>query len=629
MWRVLGSYLRCTSPAVRFGFSTAYKYSSLQDIQTELINIQSPDKISDIMLEFITNSQAIAQNTDKHQIIKFLDFLDKRNADPRLYSIIPELLDHKKLTKLTHNEIVYITWKLSLKASALRNTNIFYKLETTLEDTIQNFPADSYKNIVSNFLNVYKNHWKLTNPKFANALLEGMHKNARYMLKEPKIMLFIGKLAKDFYDLGINLESHIYNLFKSNISSRDLQRLNNKTLSFLGNGISQVFCVNSSKPNIQLSDGKEFFDVWADILLEKSQLNLLSIEEAASSLRPFVVLDRGNEELLNKLEAVVFSDLKHLSFQTFNSLFYVYHKRIKFDHSYMINYIWGNLTKEVVRRNYSIPVEYFSGILVRLLAGSKDYGIYCDKETSKFLVDKIYDPWIQNASPKLKCKYYTTLLAYLTHAAYDLELTYFKDIDNYYTQYMRSDDSEGITNYALHAIRRQLLDSSFWDLFVERWGEIRKDETEILKFYILLTSLKLTSPEVYGRLEEEYNVEEDRIRYAEEYKKNHTQSNFKSAYFQNKVEEILKQNNIEFETEYFDEFYIDIALPQQKLAFELNGPLHYVLPSSNLNGKSEFRCILLRKLGWRVVNISFRTVKHERFDNSLFSILKSYMVNSS
>lgn len=627
MWRVLGSCIRSRQPVCAYRFSTVFNHTSLSDIQTELTNLHSPEVISDIMQNFISNSQAIAQNTDKHQIIKFLDFLERRNLDPKLYAIIAELMDHTRLQKLTHNEMVYITWKLTNKSKDLKNTNIFYQLETTLEDSLAKYPAASYKNILGNFVSLPKDRWKLSSTRFANAILGGLHRHGRYILREPKIMYYLGKLAKEFQELGVDMESHILMLFKAQISKSDLIDINPRAFSFIGNGISQIFSAFGSKARIPLSDGEEFFDFWSEIILDRIDQNIMTVDEVATSLRPFIILDRGDENFLIRMEEIVFSQLSSLPFPTFNSLFVVYHKRIKFDYQYMINFIWCNLIKDIVRRDRSIPIEHFPGILVRLFVGSKDYGFYCDKETLDFLIAKIYDPWVNNTTPQFKCKYYTTLLALLTHAAYGLDIRTFEHIDSLYTQYMRYDDIEGTANYALHAIRKQLVDSNFWDLYVERLGDILKDDFDHTKHYMTLTGIKLLNPELYVRLEEEYDIEKERLRLQEMYKQHHQSGIFKQAFFQNRIEDIFQQKGLSFEAEHFDELFIDVAIPDQKLAFELNGPLHYVLPGSYLNGKSEFRALLLRKLGWRVINISFRSVKLEKFDEQLFSIMKSYMVN--
>ena len=627
MWRVLSSCIRSRQPVCAFRFSTVFNHASLKDIQTELTKMQSPEAISDILQNFISNSQDIAKNTDKHQIIKFLDFLDRRKLDSKLYAIIPELLDHTTLENLTHNEIVYISWKLSYKSKELRDTKIFYQLEKTLESTIATYPAASYKNFLGNFVSLPKDRWKVSSVKFANAIMEGLHKHGKYILKEPKVMFYLGKLAKEFQELGVDMERNILTFFKGHISKSDLDKMSPKALSMIGNGISQIFSALEVRPRIPLLDGTEFFDVWGKIILERIDSNAMDLDEITTSLRPFVILDKGDEDFLLKLEQNVFPQLSNLPSPTLNSLLVVYHKRVKFDHTYMVNYILGAITQEIVRRNHDIPVEYFPSILVRLWVCSKDYGMYCNKETRDFLIHKIYDPWVNKTTPQFKCKYYMTLLGFLGQAAYELDMRTFKDIDDSYTKYMRYDDIEGTANYALHAIRKQLLDSKFWDLYFERWGEIKENDFHFTKNYMTLTGIKLLNPELYARLEDEYEVEKDRLRLQAMYRKHHGSGLFKEAFFQNRIEDILSSKGVNYKSEYFDELFIDIALPEQKLAFELNGPLHYVLPGSYLNGKSEFRALLLRKLGWRVVHVTFRSVKLDKFDEQLYSILKSYMVH--
>jgi very-short-patch-repair endonuclease len=63
---------------------------------------------------------------------------------------------------------------------------------------------------------------------------------------------------------------------------------------------------------------------------------------------------------------------------------------------------------------------------------------------------------------------------------------------------------------------------------------------------------------------------------------------------------ILKDKNVKFETEYFNNYYIDIAFPDYKIGLELSGPGHYLFPALILNGRSENRKQTLEKLGWKI-----------------------------
>lgn len=63
------------------------------------------------------------------------------------------------------------------------------------------------------------------------------------------------------------------------------------------------------------------------------------------------------------------------------------------------------------------------------------------------------------------------------------------------------------------------------------------------------------------------------------------------------MEEILAANNLPYEREYYDDYYIDLAIPSLKLAIEIQGPTHYVYPRSCLNGRTLNKIRNLKKKG--------------------------------
>ena len=71
------------------------------------------------------------------------------------------------------------------------------------------------------------------------------------------------------------------------------------------------------------------------------------------------------------------------------------------------------------------------------------------------------------------------------------------------------------------------------------------------------------------------------------------------------TEEFLTEKGVAFESEHFDMYFIDIACPEQKVAIEIAGPNHYVLPAKTLNGSSLLKNRNLKALGWNTCVIPF------------------------
>ena len=67
-----------------------------------------------------------------------------------------------------------------------------------------------------------------------------------------------------------------------------------------------------------------------------------------------------------------------------------------------------------------------------------------------------------------------------------------------------------------------------------------------------------------------------------------------------KMRKYLDMRKVKYESEFYDEYYIDLAIPDLKIGIEIGGPGHYLYPENILNGKTENRRKTMEKLGWKM-----------------------------
>eukprot|EP00743_Colponemidia_sp_Colp-15_P006797 GILK01007330.1.p1 GENE.GILK01007330.1~~GILK01007330.1.p1 ORF type:complete len:629 (+),score=103.54 GILK01007330.1:60-1946(+) len=83
--------------------------------------------------------------------------------------------------------------------------------------------------------------------------------------------------------------------------------------------------------------------------------------------------------------------------------------------------------------------------------------------------------------------------------------------------------------------------------------------------------------------------------------------------FEQTVRQCLDNLQERYQAEYMDVYTIDFALPDEKIAIEVHGHLHYMANAHKLNGSTRLKHRLLKALGWKVVDIAFFEL--ESFDS--------------
>jgi very-short-patch-repair endonuclease len=93
----------------------------------------------------------------------------------------------------------------------------------------------------------------------------------------------------------------------------------------------------------------------------------------------------------------------------------------------------------------------------------------------------------------------------------------------------------------------------------------------------------------------------------------------RGSHLHREVENLLREKQVSFISEFYDDYFIDIVIPQLKIALEISGPGHFLHPGFKLNGKSYNKQEILKAKGWQVYSFSYYSSK------SLASFLSSIL----
>jgi very-short-patch-repair endonuclease len=159
-----------------------------------------------------------------------------------------------------------------------------------------------------------------------------------------------------------------------------------------------------------------------------------------------------------------------------------------------------------------------------------------------------------------------------------------------------------------HAVARlHYAREDFWSLVIAHIPTILQDEKQSGYLYSSLLQLRFAQPSLHSRLMSLPDMQACYPSISAGWKQQRAKDlTLSKESFQTKqVEAFLTAHNIKYQAEYFDEYYIDVAVPELKLALEVCGTMHYIMPMKVLNGKTLAKKYVLEQLGWQVIIIPF------------------------
>jgi hypothetical protein len=187
--------------------------------------------------------------------------------------------------------------------------------------------------------------------------------------------------------------------------------------------------------------------------------------------------------------------------------------------------------------------------------------------------------------------------------------------------------SSQLVRLAAGFAKGQHFNERFWKVFVEEIQTIVKEKELHLYLYAVLLTLKFAAPGLHQAC---FRCTELATAYpgiTVKWKNERFQdiSTSSQSWLHKRLETYFQQRGLAYESEHFDEYYIDLALVKQKVALEICGPYHYVLPGLTLSGKTQAKKYVLEQLGWRVAIVPFFYQGEEQFDRKMDGLLQMYV----
>ena len=139
--------------------------------------------------------------------------------------------------------------------------------------------------------------------------------------------------------------------------------------------------------------------------------------------------------------------------------------------------------------------------------------------------------------------------------------------------------------------------------------------------YAIYLNLSLQNPEAYEIIAPKLKDHLKNLKNLSEKEKKAEVNLRESSQLQKNVVNVLNKLKIDNFVEYFDEYFIDVAVPSLKIAFEIQGPGHFIFPARSLNGQTLNKMKNLEKMGWNYVALPF--FKLRPTDKQLESLIRS------
>jgi len=315
-------------------------------------------------------------------------------------------------------------------------------------------------------------------------------------------------------------------------------------------------------------------------------------------LRTLIAFNRSSESLLRAIEQVVFSSLPSLPPSFLLSLLSAYPTRHSPDYRYLHNSVFRPYTNEILRREASLSPSDL-GLMCLRLETCRGHGLYCSAELLELLHNLVCnDHWLERNKPEAgelalqRIVHYIGQVGTIGHReTFDRVAGWLED--------RRKGRIDPLTHCRLADTfaRAQYTHPSFWQHFQECLPSYLPASLLATSLYSALLHLRYLQPTLYSSLTAHHSVQQALPCLATSWKRS---ASLRQSSLHSRTLLYLTQRNIPFQAEHWDDFHIDIALPH-KVALELCGISHYVVPAMVLDGRTQARKLVLERKGWKVL----------------------------
>ncbi|CAG9322208.1 unnamed protein product [Blepharisma stoltei] len=524
-------------------------------------------------------------------------------------NIISDIEQFRKIAEsnletISHDNAVEITFLIHKNYNSYENImkKLLNDLEEILAKKLIDYPSDSVSAIIRNYCEAILRGYKLSNKNFAETMLKFLNMSHRDE-KFPNILSTLSSIFDEFSRLGVDYKTP-FRMLEGSITPNLFEKKSLSEVNYILVAFKNYYG-KQLKIGYRIKNRLPFFENCENII-KKLSSSAESVNDVYWTLFNYISLNTGSEDFLRHLEGILVDKFSELSDENFKGFPFLYKGRYAFDQRYIMNFLFKGFYEEFLRRFKKMSINDISITVYRLWWSNNQYGIYCDSRLNYLLKELINDRLlIDSLEEDLRYKLATNILEYFTHAAVmDNE-----EILSRISEILLSHENPSL-NFLLPAAssmaKHYNVPEEFWTKFIPRIKEILEVNSYKYNTYLyrIYMNTKLHDDPILNQLENAINPHLGRI--SIDYNRGKLRKEeFNHSYMQRVVEDYLKRHQIKYEKEFYDDYYIDLAIPSMKIAIEIQGPSHYLFPANTLNGKTINKIRNLERKGWRVCCIPY------------------------
>lgn len=323
-------------------------------------------------------------------------------------------------------------------------------------------------------------------------------------------------------------------------------------------------------------------------------------------LKCFIINDRGHEDFIRKLEKNVFSSINELEDRDLAEIPGIYKKRILHNSNYIIDKLFKNLYSEFVSRFESINGLTKSTFLFNYWKNSTYFGMFCDGSLAvkiKQMLKQIKS--FEKMDPESRNLLIVNSISYLSHAR-QLDNATIIDLKKIIMMFSNSIKEKSSCHIMTYISRHSSVDLDLLSIYLKSFKFLFSDLQYHSALYHIYLNLKYQHPSVLPLAQDCYTIGNLSV-LESNWRKKREKDLLQPASSQahREIQFLLKKMGVEYSSEYYDDYFIDIAIVKHNISIEISGPGHYIFPGQILNGRTNNKHQILQAKGWRHYNFPY------------------------
>ena len=395
-------------------------------------------------------------------------------------------------------------------------------------------------------------------------------------------------LSPSFQQASVNLSRMLQLATKQHISAAYLNSKSLRDLHFL----LLAYSKSTLTPAIyETKEGANLLSVIETVVLPALRTaSSEDIQWLSGILRTLIGFNGSTEVFLRALETVIFEHLDALPASGFRDLLSAYPARVTSDYRYIQAAVLQPYITEVVRRAESLTPAELGSICLNI-ERCRGFGLYCTAEvldTVEKLLGNEY--WLERNSAEEVELALQRIVHYIGQVSSSNPNTAFTRVTEWLLSH-RAQQINPLTHCRLAQsfAQNHFQSTVFWSDFTARLPNYIPQPHLQQCLHNMLVHVKYLQPDLYPAVPGLPTLPV-KSRFA-----------LRQSSLHHRTMLYLSQRKIPFRSEFVDDFHIDIALVERKIAIELCGISHYVVPAMLLDTRTLVRKLILEKKGWTVL----------------------------